>query len=88
MGAMLDMLTDRCALLALVMYCGHLYPSYMLFFQMSAVIDIASHWLHFHVTYLMGKTSHKVLAVLLAHEIMDFYGISRIRAIRIISLMI
>ncbi|VDN17409.1 unnamed protein product [Gongylonema pulchrum] len=47
-GAMLDMLTDRCALLALVMYCGHLYPSYMFFFQMSAVIDIASHWLHFH----------------------------------------
>ncbi|VDN33549.1 unnamed protein product [Gongylonema pulchrum] len=35
------------------MYCGHLYPSYMFFFQMSAVIDIASHWLHFHA-FLFG----------------------------------
>lgn len=58
-GAMLDMLTDRCALLALVMCCGHFYPNWLLSFQLSAVIDVAAHWLHFLAANLTGKTTHK-----------------------------
>lgn len=59
-GAMLDMLTDRCALMALVICCGCFYPDYLFYFQMSAVVDIASHWLHFHASDVTGKMTHKV----------------------------
>ncbi|CAG9538192.1 unnamed protein product [Cercopithifilaria johnstoni] len=58
-GAMLDMLTDRCALMALVICCGCFYPDYLFYFQISAVVDIASHWLHFHASDVTGKTTHK-----------------------------
>lgn len=58
-GAMLDQLTDRCGLLGLVMTLGALYPKYLFYFIMSAVIDIASHWLHLHATDLTGQTTHK-----------------------------
>ncbi|CAJ0931324.1 unnamed protein product, partial [Mesorhabditis belari] len=58
-GAMLDQLTDRCALLAINMSLCVFYPSSAFWFQMSAVIDIASHWLHLHATDLTRKASHK-----------------------------
>uniref|UniRef100_A0A915Q1L2 CDP-diacylglycerol--inositol 3-phosphatidyltransferase n=1 Tax=Setaria digitata TaxID=48799 RepID=A0A915Q1L2_9BILA len=58
-GAMLDMLTDRCALMALVICCGCFYPDHLFYFQMSAVVDIASHWLHFHASDVTGKLTHK-----------------------------
>jgi len=58
-GAMLDMLTDRCATLCLLMILGHFYPNWMLAFQLSAAIDIASHWLHMHSHDLKGSKSHK-----------------------------
>ncbi|MCP9260194.1 CDP-diacylglycerol--inositol 3-phosphatidyltransferase [Dirofilaria immitis] len=58
-GAMLDMLTDRCALMALVMCCGYFYPHYLFYFQMSAIVDIASHWLHIHASDVTGKMTHK-----------------------------
>jgi len=44
-GAMLDMLTDRCATACLLMM---FYPQYAFWFQMSTALDIASHWLHLH----------------------------------------
>lgn len=47
-GALLDMLTDRCATLCLQMVLCVFYPSWMLFFQLSAALDIASHWIHMH----------------------------------------
>jgi len=58
-GAMLDMLTDRCATLCLIMILGHFYPRWMLAFQLSAAIDVASHWLHMHSHDLKGSKSHK-----------------------------
>uniref|UniRef100_A0A8R1HXB4 CDP-diacylglycerol--inositol 3-phosphatidyltransferase n=1 Tax=Caenorhabditis japonica TaxID=281687 RepID=A0A8R1HXB4_CAEJA len=58
-GAMLDQLTDRCALLALVMALCKFYPDWLFMLQLSAVIDIASHWLHLHATDLSGASSHK-----------------------------
>uniref|UniRef100_A0A0K0E539 CDP-diacylglycerol--inositol 3-phosphatidyltransferase n=1 Tax=Strongyloides stercoralis TaxID=6248 RepID=A0A0K0E539_STRER len=58
-GAMLDQLTDRCTFMALLMCLSVFYPSWTFFFQMVAIIDIASHWLHLHATDLTGKTSHK-----------------------------
>ncbi|CAI5441704.1 unnamed protein product [Caenorhabditis angaria] len=58
-GAMLDQLTDRCALLSIVMALCKFYPNWLFFLQLSAVIDIASHWLHLHATDLSGANSHK-----------------------------
>ena len=62
-GAMLDMLTDRCALLGLVVGLTIFYPQYAFFFQLSAIIDVASHWLFMVTTYFCGKNSHKSVSV-------------------------
>lgn len=56
---MLDQLTDRCALLSLVMMVAVVQPSWAFSLQISAVLDIASHWLHLHANDLAGGLSHK-----------------------------
>ncbi|VDK23903.1 unnamed protein product, partial [Anisakis simplex] len=61
-GAMLDQLVDRCTTLAMVMCLCAFYPKYLFLFQLSAIIDIASHWLHLHATDLTQQTTHKVMA--------------------------
>ncbi|GMT24239.1 hypothetical protein PFISCL1PPCAC_15536 [Pristionchus fissidentatus] len=73
LGAMLDQLTDRCALLSLVMTLCVLYPSYQFFFQFSAVLDMSSHWLHLHATDLSGKNTHKQSS----NAILNLYYTSR-----------
>ncbi|KAG8431148.1 hypothetical protein GDO86_019355 [Hymenochirus boettgeri] len=60
-GAMLDMLTDRCATMCLLVNLSLLYPSYTLLFQLSMSLDIASHWLHLHSSILKGSESHKTI---------------------------
>ncbi|CAH8458365.1 unnamed protein product [Heterobilharzia americana] len=60
-GAMLDMIVDRCSTMCLLGCLIYFYPSYMFFFQLSMVIDIASHWLHLHSSILSGSSSHKVI---------------------------
>ncbi|CAN9505018.1 unnamed protein product [Ophioblennius macclurei] len=58
-GAMLDMLTDRCATMCLLVNLSLLYPSYTFLFQLSMCLDVASHWLHLHSSTVRGSTSHK-----------------------------
>ncbi|XP_072044647.1 CDP-diacylglycerol--inositol 3-phosphatidyltransferase-like isoform X2 [Amphiura filiformis] len=58
-GAMLDQLTDRAGTLGLLIMLGTLYPSYVFWFQISACLDIVSHWLHLHSSATSGKSSHK-----------------------------
>merc|ERR1719315_314006 len=58
-GAMLDMLTDRCATMCLLTTLSSFYPSCMFLFQLSMTIDISCHWLHLHTSLLQGSTSHK-----------------------------
>ncbi|VUZ48451.1 unnamed protein product [Hymenolepis diminuta] len=60
-GAMLDMLSDRCTTMCLLFVLGTFYPRYLLLFQLSAAIDIASHWLHVHVSIQSGSSSHKTI---------------------------
>ncbi|XP_034567399.1 CDP-diacylglycerol--inositol 3-phosphatidyltransferase [Notolabrus celidotus] len=60
-GAMLDMLTDRCATMCLLVNLSLLYPSYTFLFQLSMCLDIASHWLHLHSSTIKGSTSHKTI---------------------------
>lgn len=60
-GAILDQITDRCALLALLTVLCHFYPKYMFYFQLSMIIDISSHWMHIWVSMMKGKASHKFM---------------------------
>ena len=48
--------TTTCMLLTL----GHLYPSYLLLFQVVAALSISRMWLHVYFSLLKGKSSHKV----------------------------
>jgi len=60
-GAILDQLTDRCALIGLLTTLAHLYPDYMFAFQLSMVLDISSHWIHIWASMMQGKSSHKFI---------------------------
>lgn len=62
---MLDQLTDRCGTMGLLVTLSYFYPSYMFWFQISMVIDIACHWIYLqalvfppHVFANMFKTTH------------------------------
>ena len=59
MGAMLDMLTDRCATMCLLATLGSFYPNFLFVFQIVMVVDISCHWVHLHTSNVLGKTSHK-----------------------------
>lgn len=56
---MLDQLTDRLTTLSLLMCLCYFYPEYMFAWQLAAIIDIGSHWLHMHAHDLTGSSSHK-----------------------------
>nr|XP_039262932.1 CDP-diacylglycerol--inositol 3-phosphatidyltransferase-like [Styela clava] len=57
-GEAVDMISDRvisaCVYVALVNF----YPEYTTWFQMNLAIDVAGHWMHFHVSHI-GENSHK-----------------------------
>ncbi|XP_030064682.1 CDP-diacylglycerol--inositol 3-phosphatidyltransferase [Microcaecilia unicolor] len=75
-GAMLDMLTDRCATMCLLVNLSLLYPSYTILFQLSMTIDVASHWLHLHSSIMKGSESHKSID-LSGNPILRLYYTSR-----------
>ncbi|KAG7492229.1 hypothetical protein MATL_G00011580 [Megalops atlanticus] len=75
-GAMLDMLTDRCATMCLLVNLALLYPSYTFLFQLSMSLDIASHWLHLHSSMMKGASSHKTID-LSGNPILRLYYTSR-----------
>lgn len=60
-GALLDMLTDRCATTGLGVILAIFFPSWALFFQLAIIIDISSHWIHCQSSYMKGSTSHKLI---------------------------
>lgn len=51
---MLDMLTDRCSTMCLLVNLALLYPRATLLFQLSMSLDVASHWLHLHRSVILG----------------------------------
>uniref|UniRef100_A0A8C4QFG0 CDP-diacylglycerol--inositol 3-phosphatidyltransferase n=1 Tax=Eptatretus burgeri TaxID=7764 RepID=A0A8C4QFG0_EPTBU len=77
-GAMLDMLTDRCATACLIVNLALLYPSATPLFQFSLSLDVASHWLHLHSSVLKGSESHKNLGGK-ASRLLGLYYKSRVR---------
>ncbi|KAK2168626.1 hypothetical protein LSH36_15g03061 [Paralvinella palmiformis] len=58
-GALLDMVTDRCATMCLLVVLCLFYPAYTFLFQLSMIIDIASHWIHVQSSLMKGIDSHK-----------------------------
>ncbi|KAJ7314059.1 hypothetical protein JRQ81_005978 [Phrynocephalus forsythii] len=75
-GAMLDMLTDRCTTMCLLVNLAMLYPESALLFQLSMSLDVASHWLHLHSTVVKGGESHKSID-LSGNRILRIYYNSR-----------
>ncbi|XP_053411150.1 CDP-diacylglycerol--inositol 3-phosphatidyltransferase isoform X2 [Nycticebus coucang] len=77
-GAMLDMLTDRCSTMCLLVNLALLYPRATLLFQLSMSLDVASHWLHLHSSVVRGSESHKTID-LSGNPVLRIYYTSRLR---------
>ncbi|CAH6720134.1 CDP-diacylglycerol--inositol 3-phosphatidyltransferase [[Candida] jaroonii] len=58
-GAVLDMVTDRCATSSLICYLCVIYPEYCIFWQLLISLDLSSHYLHMYAMLNNGSTSHK-----------------------------
>ena len=76
-GAMLDMLTDRCATMCLCVVLAMFYPKWALLFQLSMSLDMASHWLHMHSSMMKGSSSHKTID-LSGNPFLKIYYTSRV----------
>ena len=74
-GAMLDMLTDRCAFMCLLAALGQFYPSQLFIFQLVMTVDVSCHWIHLHTSNLMGRTSHKNIGQ--ENALLHFYYTNR-----------
>lgn len=58
-GAVLDMVTDRCATSSLIAYLSLIYPSWTFIWQVLISLDLASHYMHMYAMLLSGSSSHK-----------------------------
>lgn len=58
-GAVLDMVTDRCATSSLICYLCVIYPQYCVMWQLLVSLDLASHYMHMYAMLSSGSTSHK-----------------------------
>lgn len=60
-GAILDQITDRCGLIALLSTLITFYPNYSIWLKLSMLLDISSHWIHTWASLMRGKSSHKFI---------------------------
>lgn len=58
-GAVLDMVTDRCATSSLIAYLSLIYPSCTFAWQLLISLDLASHYMHMYAMMSTGSASHK-----------------------------
>ncbi|CAN3355029.1 CDP-diacylglycerol--inositol 3-phosphatidyltransferase [Diutina catenulata] len=58
-GAVLDMVTDRCATSSLIVFLSVVYPSYFIVWQLLVSLDLASHYMHMYSMLSSGSQSHK-----------------------------
>eukprot|EP00794_Sanderia_malayensis_P014230 gene14231-15714_t len=75
-GAVLDMLTDRCATTCLLVVLAYFYPAWMLMFQFLISLDIASHWAQMYSSLIRGSSSHKNMEEK-THPLLKLYYTSR-----------
>lgn len=76
-GAVLDMLTDRCATACLLVVLAVFYPKWLLLFQFIIALDITSHWAQMYSSLVKGSSSHKKMDES-AHPILKLYYTSRV----------
>jgi len=60
-GAVLDMVTDRCATACLLCYLASAYPDLALLFQFIIALDFSSHYMHMYSSLVTGSSSHKLV---------------------------
>lgn len=86
-GAVLDMVTDRCATTCLIIVLGFFYPKWLFMWQVLVALDIGSHWVQMYMSLLHGETTHKVTD-LSANPIMRLYysRVSKLNFIHVTSL--
>ncbi|QLL34301.1 hypothetical protein HG536_0G01600 [Torulaspora globosa] len=58
-GAVLDMVTDRCATASLTCFLAVVYPQWCVVFQLLISLDLASHYMHMYASLSAGSESHK-----------------------------
>ncbi|CAM1506239.1 Fc.00g058800.m01.CDS01 [Cosmosporella sp. VM-42] len=60
-GAVLDMVTDRCATSCLLVFLSLAFPRWAIVFQGLIALDFSSHYMHMYATLIVGGTdsSHK-----------------------------
>lgn len=58
-GAVLDMVTDRCATTSLTCFLCVIYPDFCLLWQLLVSLDLASHYIHMYAMMSSGSASHK-----------------------------
>lgn len=58
-GAVLDMVTDRCATTSLICYLCVIYPTFCVIWQLLVSLDLASHYMHMYAMMSTGSASHK-----------------------------
>jgi len=60
-GAVLDMVTDRCATASLLFVLSDFYKEYRFLFAFLTSLDFTSHYIHMYATLFIGAKSHKLL---------------------------
>lgn len=58
-GAVLDMVTDRCATSSFIVFLSMIYPKYCIFWQLLISLDLSSHYMHMYAMLSSGSASHK-----------------------------
>lgn len=59
LGAVLDMVTDRCTTSSLICFLAVMYPKWCVAFQLLISLDLSSHYMHMNASLTDGQSSHK-----------------------------
>lgn len=76
-GAVLDMVTDRCATACLQTFLAITYPRWTLFFQFLITLDFSSHYMHMYSSLTTGSASHKTVTQDVSRILWYYYNDSR-----------
>ncbi|WRT63925.1 uncharacterized protein IL334_000852 [Kwoniella shivajii] len=76
-GAVLDMVTDRCATACLLTFLTSVYPSYSLLFMFLITLDFSSHYIHMYSSLVTGSSSHKTVTSDVSRILWYYYNDSR-----------
>jgi len=76
-GAVLDMVTDRCATTCLLCFLSFAYPKWALLFQFLITLDFSSHYIHMYSSLVTGSKSHKSVTKEQSRILWSYYNNSR-----------